>query len=139
INDPNGLMQYRNMVHVFFQYNPYEAVWGPMHWGHVASPDLVHWVHLPIALAPSDPWDSDGCWSGSALVTTEDGVPRLYYTGSQDGFFYQAQATALPADPADPFLTRWLKPPDLNPLGLDLPPGGVRAQFRDPIAPWAVP
>ncbi|GIL70751.1 hypothetical protein Vretifemale_1462, partial [Volvox reticuliferus] len=113
INDPNGLMQYRNMVHVFFQYNPYDAIWGPMHWGHVVSPDLVHWVHLPVALQPGDPWDRDGCWSGSALLM-DDGVPRLFYTGvtnfSQYGYYYQAQAVALPADPADPFLTRWLKP-----------------------------
>ena len=45
----------------------------------------------------------------------------------------------MPADPTDPFLTRWLKPAAANPLGLPLPPGGVRAQFRDPVSPWRVP
>ncbi|GLC43775.1 hypothetical protein PLESTM_001518300 [Pleodorina starrii] len=142
INDPNGLMQYRGIVHVFFQFNPYSDMWGPMHWGHVASPDLVHWVQLPVALRPGDPWDRDGCWSGSALIA-DDGVPRLFYTGvanfSDVGYYYQTQAVALPADPADPFLTRWIKPPQHNPLGLQLPPGSFRSQFRDPIAPWRVP
>ncbi len=81
INDPNGLMQYKGMYHVFYQYNPYGSVWGPMHWGHAVSPDLVHWAHLPVALRPGDAWDRDGCWSGSALLG-DDGVPRLLYTGT---------------------------------------------------------
>ena len=77
-------MQYHGMVHVFYQYNPYDAVWGPMHWGHAVSPDLVHWAHLPPALRPGDPWDRDGCWSGSAVLG-DDGTPQLLYTGAYGG------------------------------------------------------
>lgn len=56
------------------------------------------------------------------------------------GYYYQSQALALPADPADPLLRRWTKPADANPLpGMRPPPGGDRAQFRDPVTPWRVP
>ena len=79
INDPNGVIKFKNKYHVFFQHHPYGLTWGPMHWGHVVSDDLLHWEHLPIALTPGDEFDKDGCFSGTALVYNE----RLYviYTG----------------------------------------------------------
>lgn len=58
---------------------------------------------------------------------------------TQYKYYYQSQAIALPADPRDPFLTHWVKPRDSNPLPMAPPPGGLRAQFRDPISPWLVP
>ena len=79
INDPNGLVVYRGRYHVFFQYHPYSTEWGPMHWGHVVSSDLMHWQRLPIALTPGDDGDRDGCFSGSAIVY--DGKLYLLYTG----------------------------------------------------------
>ncbi len=54
MNDPNGLIQFKGDYHVFYQHHPYSADWGPMHWGHVKSKDLVHWEQLPISLAPSE-------------------------------------------------------------------------------------
>lgn len=65
INDPNGLIYYQGYYHVFFQYYPYDSKWGPMHWGHRRSKDLVHWEELPVALTPTD---EEGCFSGSAVV-----------------------------------------------------------------------
>ncbi|MGM7723211.1 glycoside hydrolase family 32 protein [Metabacillus sp. Hm71] len=80
INDPNGLVQYKGEYHVFYQHHPYDEHWGPMHWGHVKSKDLVHWEHLPVALAPTEAYEKDGCFSGSAV--DDNGVLTLIYTGN---------------------------------------------------------
>ncbi|OGX84213.1 glycoside hydrolase family 32 protein [Hymenobacter coccineus] len=65
MNDPNGMVYYQGTYHLFFQYYPDGMTWGPMHWGHATSPDMVSWQEQPIALAP----DSLGyIFSGSAVV-----------------------------------------------------------------------
>ena len=79
INDPNGLIYYNGSYHAFFQHNPYDTKWGPMHWGHVISDDLTNWEYLPNALTPGDDCDKNGCFSGSSIV--HDGKLWLMYTG----------------------------------------------------------
>ncbi len=81
MNDPNGVIHWKGMYHLFYQYNPNGPFHGTIHWGHAASQDLVHWTNLPIALTPTPgSADEDGCWSGCAV--DNDGIPTLLYSGN---------------------------------------------------------
>ncbi|MCZ9309832.1 glycoside hydrolase family 32 protein [Corynebacterium uberis] len=80
INDPNGLCHFQGRYHVYFQHHPFSDHWGPMHWGHVSSTDMVTWRREPIALAPSLEEDRDGVFSGSAIERS-DGTLAVFYTG----------------------------------------------------------
>lgn len=79
INDPNGFSYYNGKAHLFYQFHPYGKEWGPMHWGHCVSSDLIKWEYCPVALAPDMDYDVDGCFSGSAIAT--DKGHMLVYTG----------------------------------------------------------
>ncbi|WP_416147500.1 glycoside hydrolase family 32 protein [Salipaludibacillus sp. HK11] len=82
INDPNGLVYFRGEYHAFYQFYPYDTEWGPMHWGHVKSKDLLHWEHLPVAIAPEYDYEKEGCFSGSAVVRNDK--MYLIYTGHNE-------------------------------------------------------
>jgi beta-fructofuranosidase len=80
MNDPNGLIFWKGYYHLFYQYVPDNPPWEMKHWGHAASKDLVQWINLPLALAPTPGGpDQDGCFSGCAV--NNDGVPTFIYTG----------------------------------------------------------
>jgi beta-fructofuranosidase len=122
MNDPNGLAQFRGEYHLFYQYHPFGTDWGPMHWRHAVSPDLVRWRHLPIALAPSPGGpDAGGCFSGSAV--DDGGVLSLVYTGHGPR---QVQCLATSAD------GRVFAKHAANPVLSSPPEGFPAADFRDP-------
>lgn len=129
INDPNGFCYYKGYYHIFYQYHPYSADWGPMHWGHARSKDLVHWESLPLALAPDTQADEDGCFSGSAIV--KDDVLYLIYTGHHyydDGdpdHFWQNQNLAYSTDGIN--FTKY----ENNPIIASAPEDNTH-HFRDP-------
>ncbi len=141
MNDPNGPIYWKGRYHMFFQYNPHAAVWGDMHWYHSVSPDMIHWKHLPVALAPTPGGpDSEGCFSGTAVIN--NGVPTFIYTGVQTVPKEQStlsdgnntfRETQLYATSHDPELRTWIKRP--APV-IAKPPEGLEVTgFRDP-APW---
>ena len=80
LNDPNGLIFYKNEYHVFYQYNPDGCEHKNKHWAHLKSKNLVDWKELSIVLSPTDWFDKDGCYSGSAIE--KDGKLYLMYTGN---------------------------------------------------------
>jgi beta-fructofuranosidase len=141
MNDPNGPIGWKGKYHLFYQLNPHAAIWGDMHWGHAESTDMVHWHHLPIALAPTAGGpDSEGCFSGSAVVM--DGTPTFIYTGVQNAPPDQAtirdgsdklREVQMLATAADDSLLRWKK---LAAPVIATPPAGITVTgFRDPC-PW---
>lgn len=124
INDPNGLVRFDGRYHAFYQHYPYEPKWGPMHWGHASSADLVHWQHEPVALAPDMPYEK-GCFSGSAV--DDNGIMTLIYTAhDDDNPIKETQCIARSFDGGKTFV----KSP-LNPV-IPSFPQECCADFRDP-------
>ncbi|PKB17595.1 glycoside hydrolase family 32 protein [Flavobacterium sp. 5] len=69
MNDPNGMFYSNGTYHLFYQYYPDGNVWGPMHWGHAVSKDLIKWEELPIAIYPDN---QKLIFSGSAVVDSKN-------------------------------------------------------------------
>ncbi len=130
LNDPNGMVYYDGEYHLFFQYNPYDTIWGPMHWGHAVSTNLVNWQHLPIALTPDE---LGAIYSGSAVIdwknTAGFGKETMIalYTYHNDNA-QQSQAIAYSHDRG----RTWTKYKG-NPV-IPTPPNVQN--FRDPKVMW---
>jgi fructan beta-fructosidase len=136
MNDPNGMIYYEGEYHLFYQHYPDGTQWGPMHWGHAVSKDLLKWEHLPIALYP----DTLGyIFSGSAVIDHENTTglgypmvaiftyhqPELEKEGRND---YQYQGIAYSLDKG----RSWTKYHG-NPV---LPNTSNIRDFRDPKVFW---
>jgi len=139
MNDPNGMVYYEGEYHLFYQYHPHSNIWGPMHWGHAITTDLVHWEHLPIALYP----DSLGTifsgsavidWNNSSGLGSRENPPMVAifthhnHALEKDGsILFQYQSIAYSLDKG----RKWTKYPG-NPV---LQNPGIR-DFRDPKVSW---
>ena len=139
MNDPNGMVYYDGEYHLFYQHYPDSDVWGPMHWGHAVSRDMIQWQHLPIALYP----DSLGMiFSGSAVfdvnnssgLGTAENPPLVaiftyhFMEGEKAGRNdYQTQGIAYSIDKG-----RTWKKYENNPV---LKNPGIK-DFRDPKVMW---
>lgn len=102
VNDPNGLCWYQGYYHLFYQYNPHGQKWDDVYWGHAASKDLIHWVHLPVVLEPQpnllgDPDNKGGAFSGCAVVLEDEVVFYLtrHYGPQEDGAQTQEWQTMM--------------------------------------------
>jgi len=139
MNDPNGMVYYEGEYHLFYQHYPDSTVWGPMHWGHAVSQDLVTWEHLPIALYPDE---LGYIFSGSAVIDWkntsgfgQDGQPAMIaiFThhepkgAKSDSNTFQYQSIAFSNDKG----RTWTKY-EGNPV---IPNPGIR-DFRDPKVIW---
>ncbi|WFA03891.1 MULTISPECIES: GH32 C-terminal domain-containing protein [Bacillus] len=131
MNDPNGMVYYKGEYHLFYQYHPYGLKWGPMHWGHAVSKDLVSWEHLPVALEPDD---KGTIFSGSAVVDwhntsgfqtgAEKPLVAIY---TQDRGGVQVQSIAYSNDKG----RTWTKY-----AGNPVIPNPGKKDFRDPKVFW---
>ncbi len=122
-NEPHGLVHWRGEYHLFYQKNPDGPYWGHIHWGHMTSPDLLHWTEQPIALTPEPGPDSQGCWSGSAIVVADK--LHLVYTGG-DG---KRSSICLATSEDGSHFTKYAG----NPI-IEAPPAGIGVkEFRDPF------
>ncbi|MFT4416260.1 glycoside hydrolase family 32 protein [Fredinandcohnia humi] len=123
LNDPNGFIHFRGLYHLFYQWNPFETAHGAKFWGHYTSPDMVNWTHEPIALAPSEWYEKNGCYSGSAVE--HEGKMVLFYTGNVKNEHGERETYQCMAISEDGF-TFEKKGPVVH------LPEGYTAHFRDP-------
>ncbi|WP_420842475.1 GH32 C-terminal domain-containing protein [Halalkalibacter alkaliphilus] len=128
MNDPNGMVYHDGEYHLFYQYYPYGRTWGPMHWGHAVSEDLVRWEHLPLALAPDEYGD---IFSGSAVIDHDNtagfGKDTMIAIFTHSGPEGQVQSIAYSHDNG----RTWSKY-EGNPVMPDPPV----ADWRDPKVFW---
>lgn len=139
MNDPNGMVYVNDTWHLFFQYYPDSTVWGPMHWGHAISKDLMHWEEQPIALYPdslgyifsgsvvadknnSSGFGKDGQIPLVAIFTHHD--PKGEKEGKTD---FQNQSIAYSLDKGNTWIKYASNPVLKNP--------GIK-DFRDPKVSW---
>lgn len=122
MNAPSGFLFYMDQYHLFYQFYPYDTRWGPMHWGHVVSPDLVTWRLLTTALLPG----KEQCFSGSAVEN--EGILVLFYTAhvptDKPPYYSETQNIAYS------FNGEYFQKHKDNPVAL-YPPKGSH-EFRDP-------
>lgn len=123
LNDPNGLVHFKGLTHVFFQWNPLGTDHSYKAWGHAVTEDLVTYTYHEPALLPEESYERNGCYSGSALVH-EDKL-YLFYTGNVKNELGERESHQCVAVSEDGFQFEKLGPV------ISLVPG-YTAHVRDP-------
>ncbi|MDY0210655.1 MAG: GH32 C-terminal domain-containing protein [Acholeplasma sp.] len=126
MNDPNGVVYFKGYYHLFYQFYPYDAKWGAMHWGHARTKDFMSYEHLPVALAP-DLDHEDGCFSGGATVY-DNKLLLMYTSHYQKAYQKQEQSLAISKDGIT------FEKVNNKPVITieDLPTDASKTDFRDP-------
>lgn len=120
-NECHGMTYSDGKYHVFFQKNANGPYMARLHWGHITSENLYKWTEEPVAIAPDQPYDLKGCWSGA--VYEKDNTPHIIYTAVDNG-----RATIALATPKSASLKDW----DKKGVIINGRPGGLSDDFRDP-------
>lgn len=137
MNDPNGLVLFDGEYHLYYQYNPFDAQWGNISWGHAVSTDLVSWQEQPVAIAATE---HVMAFSGCAVVDHDNTAgfapagsssPALiaFFTGFDPTTKIQSQHLAYSLDRGRTFV-----PYAGNPI-IDI----GSTEFRDPKVFWHEP
>lgn len=133
MNDPNGMVYVDGVYHLSYQKHPYSTNWGPMHWGHAVSKDLLHWEHRPMILYPDE---LGYVFSGSIVYDKQNSsqygsneYPPLVavYTSHDSRTGVERQSIAYSIDGGEHYEKSYLNPVIPNP---DIP------DFRDPKVFW---
>jgi fructan beta-fructosidase len=127
------MVYHEGEYHLFYQHHPASTVWGPMHWGHAVSRDLVRWEELPIALAPDD---IGTIFSGSAVIDRDNtagfganAMVAVFTHHTEQPERGQLQSLAYSLDRGRTW-TKYAGNPVL------IPPEAQRKDFRDPKVFW---
>ena len=133
MNDPNGMVYVNGTYHFCYQKYPDDTIWGPMHWGHAVTKDLINWEHRPIVLYPDE---MGYIFSGSSVYDlnntsgygTADNPPIIaMFTNHNNETGLEVQSIAYSLDGGNHFEKSYLNPVIKNP--------GI-ADFRDPKVFW---
>lgn len=122
-NESHGLCYNGGRWHIFFQKNGCGPQMSKLHWGHISSPDMFHWVEEPVAMIPYESYDIKGCWSGCIFRDDEitGGQHWALYSGIDDN-----HCELIFADPLADDMIAWHK------QGWPRTRCSFRDDFRDP-------
>ena len=131
MNDPNGMIYHNGLYHLFYQFHPHSMIWGPMHWGHATSRDLLTWEHHDVALYP----DALGAMFSGCCVNDRQNTSGLFAGASDNNlvavFSHDCQTQGLATSTDGGFTWQHYSG---NPV---LP--AVKEDFRDPKVIWHEP
>ncbi|TNK90005.1 hypothetical protein C4M83_05085, partial [Mycoplasmopsis pullorum] len=89
MNDPNGLIYFKDYYYIFYQNVPQIAMHKTKLWSAYRTRDFKEYEDLEILITPSIAEDFDGVFSGGAINV--DGKLVAYYTGNTKKWFNETE------------------------------------------------